>query len=117
MVLGQTRSVVSKKRFLFLILFTSITVPSAKEEIEWEETSHLRDEETEPEERTLVPGAMHLVMAKPPYEARKQKLLVEASFRYISPWFQPSPAPFHKLSVPDIVIVCGRMGRLENSCV
>lgn len=117
MVLGQTRSVVSKKRFLFLILFTSITVPSAKEETELEETSHLRDEETEPKERISVPGAMHLVMVEPAHETRKQKLLVKASFHSISLWFQPSPTPFHKLSVPDRVVVCERMGRLENSWI
>lgn len=116
-VLGQTRSVVSKKRFLFLILFTSIIVPSAKEETELEETSQLRDEETEPEERISVPGAVCLVKAEPAHETRKQKLLDKASLRYISLWFQLSPSPFHELSVPDKVIECGRMGRLENSWV
>lgn len=51
-----------KKRFWFLTLFTSIIVPSAKEETELEETSHLRDEETEPKERISVPEAMQLVI-------------------------------------------------------
>ena len=83
MVLGQTRSVVSKKRFLFLLLFTSITEPSAKEETELEETSHLRDGETEAK-KIPVPGAVQLVMAEPAQEASTQKLLAEASF-YRSP--------------------------------
>lgn len=51
-----------EKRFWFLTLFTSIIVPSAKEQTELEETSHLRDEETEPEERISVPEAMQLVI-------------------------------------------------------
>ena len=84
MILGQTRSVVSKKRFLFLLLFTSITEPSAKEETELEETSHLRDGETEAKEKIPVPGAVQLVMAEPAQEASTQKLLAEASF-YRSP--------------------------------
>lgn len=52
-----------------------------------EETSHLRDEETEPKEMISLSKVIPLVVAEPAFEARTQKLLVEAS------WFQNSILP------------------------
>lgn len=63
MALGQKRLVVSKKRFLFLILFASIILPQQKKkETELEEISYLRDEETEPKEMISLPRVIRLVV-------------------------------------------------------
>lgn len=61
--MGQKRLVVSKKRFLFLILFASIILPQQKKkETELEEISYLRDEETEPKEMISLPRVIRLVV-------------------------------------------------------